>query len=133
MRLTGRTAVAFGVWLALLATAQPAEDAADGAGRQTAAVVDRLVDAAREAETARAQAVAKPLEDAGIRLGPWYSIGPFKDAEYGLFSRSFEKPLGPEADVLTLGSEPADLEKTYHSVPLVGMSETGRRWRVPGR
>jgi len=93
-----------------------------------AALVDRLVQAAREAERAKVDAAAKPGPQAGIRLGPWHGIGPFKDAEYGLFSRSFETPLGPEEDVVARAAEPADLKEVYHSVPLVGMPNTERRW-----
>jgi len=64
-----------------------------------------------------------------MQLGSWHCIGPFKDALFGLFSRSFHQPAGPEEDVVAQGVEFADLGTVYHSVALPGDEETARRWQ----
>jgi len=93
------------------------------------AVLDALLERSRQLERAKSDADRRPPVEANVRCGPWHAIGPFKDAEYGLFSRGFETPLGPEADVIARGARPADLKRVYDSVPVVGMPRTERHWR----
>ncbi|MCX6924639.1 MAG: NPCBM/NEW2 domain-containing protein [Verrucomicrobia bacterium] len=90
------------------------------------ALAESLLRAACNARHVEAQRSA--LADSEVPPGPWYCIGPFKDAEYGLFSREFDTPLGPEKDVVERGSSAADLDRSYLSVAVVGQPDPQRRW-----
>ena len=84
--------------------------AAEGPSCGIEPVFRRLVELSRESQRARSQEHGRPLRAAEIELGTWFCIGPFKDARYGLFSRSFQKPLGPEEDVIARGDRPTFLK-----------------------
>ena len=73
-------------------------------------------------------ASARRLLEARIQCGSWQAIGPFKDAEYGVFAREFETEFSVEKDVLGRGHQLAALDKSYQSVPVVGTPEATRRW-----
>ena len=92
------------------------------------AVSESLLQRSRQLEQARAEAVRRPLRQAEVRCGPWHCIGPFKDAEYGVFSREFDTAFEPEKDVVAGGDRLAALDQPYHSVPVVGAPESARRW-----
>ena len=76
-------------------------------------------------------ALAAPQET-GVMLGPWFCVGPFKDAEYGVFAREFDTVFGPEADVVARACVAAELDKSYMSFPVPGMADTARRWTEHG-
>ncbi|MGA2620810.1 MAG: hypothetical protein ABSF26_24575 [Thermoguttaceae bacterium] len=95
---------------------------------EPSAVVDALLAHARQLEQARAGAACGPLADAKVHCGPWHAVGPFKDAEYGVFSREFETAFDPEKDVVARGNRPAELHKVYRSYPVVGAPDASRRW-----
>jgi hypothetical protein len=87
-----------------------------------------LVAARISAEQTRRTAALQPLLDAGIQCGPWHTIGPFKDAAYGVFGRAFAAVFAVEADLLARGAEPPDLARPYQSVPVAGAPDGTRRW-----
>ncbi|MCX6922983.1 MAG: NPCBM/NEW2 domain-containing protein, partial [Verrucomicrobia bacterium] len=95
---------------------------------EPSAVAGSLLERSRLNEQARTEAATRPLLQADIRCGPWHCIGPFKDAEYGVFSREFDAVFEPEKDVVALGDRLTELDKTYHSVPVAGVPEGSRRW-----
>ncbi|MCX6878821.1 MAG: NPCBM/NEW2 domain-containing protein [Verrucomicrobia bacterium] len=82
------------------------------------------------AEKAKREADLKPLLDAGIGLSPWHCIGPFKDAEYGVFGREVATAFGPEKDVIARAALGAELDRVYTSVPVVGMPDPSRHWEI---
>ena len=53
------------------------------------------------------------VHNAGLELGPWSCVGPFRDGDFGLFSRCFAQAYGPELDVTQAGQTLVDLKKTY--------------------
>lgn len=113
------------VLASILLASEPTIDPAD---EGPCAEIDALFERARRLERKAAEAARQPLEAADVRCGTWHSIGPFKDAEHGVFAREFDAVFAPERDVLAAGSEPAPLEETYRSVPVVGAPDGSRRW-----
>ncbi len=87
-----------------------------------------LVQQARQLERNHAAADRNPLTTANIRCEEWHAIGPFKDAEYGVFAREFGTEFPVEKDVLALGSQPAALGKVYGSMPVPGALDSQRHW-----
>ena len=96
--------------------------------QELSAVSESLLRRLRQLELARAEAATRPIIEADVQCGPWHCIGPFKDAEYGVFSREFDTAFEPEKDVIASGDRPTELDKMYHSVPVVGAPEGARRW-----
>jgi hypothetical protein len=74
------------------------------------------------------EAELKPFAEAGVGFGPWHCVGPFKDALFGLFSRSFAEPFGPEVNMSANGA--LDSAGVFHSVSLPGDEPTARRWEA---
>ena len=98
------------------------------AGEQAHGLLDELGAARLAIERAQHESETSPIRKAKIRCGSWQAIGPFKDAEYGVFAREFETVFGPEEDVLARGNRLAELGKTYQSVPVAGAPDGSRRW-----
>ncbi len=73
--------------------------------QELSAVSESLLQRSRQLEQARAEAARRPLIQADVRCGPWHCIGPFKDAEYGVFSREFDTAFEPEKDVVAGGDQ----------------------------
>ena len=90
--------------------------------------MDPLAALRAAAETAMLKPAAAPVTAADIRCGPWQAIGPFKDADYGVFAREFELEFAVEKEVVGQGARAAALEKIYQSVPVVGAPDATRRW-----
>ena len=88
------------------------------------AVAQHLV----EGELTEQAAEKKTLDDAGIRCGTWYCVGPFKDAQFGLFSRSFNTPFGPESNLPADGVLATGPDAVFDSVALPGDEATRRCW-----
>jgi hypothetical protein len=67
------------------------------------------------AETLKKQAVhEQQVYNAGLKLDPWSCVGPFRDGDFGLFSRCLARAYGPELDVTQAGQTLVDLKKTYN-------------------
>ena len=81
-----------------------------------------------EGELTEQAAEKKTLDDAGIRCGTWYCVGPFKDAQFGLFSRSFNTPFGPESNLPADGVLATGPDAVFDSVALPGDEATRRCW-----
>ena len=94
---------------------------------------DELATAWAAAEKTRLNLQTKPILDAKIQCEPWYAIGPFKDAEYGVFGRAFDATFTPEQDLLARGTQGAELDKTYASIPVAGAADSARRWTATSR
>ena len=92
--------------------------------------LDALIRLVARAEREKPAAAAGPIAEAEVRCGPWHVIGPFKDAEYGLFSREYDTAFDVEKDVVARASAPADLAKEYRSVPVVGQADPTRHWQA---
>jgi hypothetical protein len=92
------------------------------------AALDQPVAQRAAAETAAQGAAVKPVTAADIRCGTWQAIGPFKDAEFGVFAREFELEFAVEKEVVQQGAAAAGLEQIYQSVPVVGAPDATRRW-----
>ncbi|MDP6526517.1 MAG: DUF642 domain-containing protein, partial [Kiritimatiellia bacterium] len=66
------------------------------------------------AEALKKQAAHKQqVHNAGLKLGSWSCVGPFRDGKFGLFSRCFARAYGPELNVTQAGRTLVDLKKTY--------------------
>ncbi|MBT3201012.1 MAG: hypothetical protein HN350_14005 [Phycisphaerales bacterium] len=84
---------------------------------------------AAEAQNAAAQAaLAKTVKDAGVKLGDWYAIGPFKDEAFGNIAKSFPFVFAPEKDALAAKNGQVDLTKVYQAKKFPGMLDTKRSW-----
>jgi len=73
-------------------------------------------------------ALAKTVKEAGVTLGPWYAVGPFKDEAFGNIARSFPFVFAPEKDALAAEGGKVDLTKIYQARKFPGMLETKRPW-----
>lgn len=98
------------------------------AAEEPSAVCELLLQRSRQLEQAKADAARPPLVEADVRCGRWHGIGPFKDAEYGVFSREFDTVFDPERDVVARVEKVAELDKTYQSYPVIGTPNASRRW-----
>jgi WD40 repeat protein len=72
---------------------------------------------------------ANPIPDARIKFESWHCVGPFKDELFGLFSRSYNTPFGPESNLVALASLPGDLKAVYRTADLPGEEDTARYWK----
>ncbi|MDP6633860.1 MAG: hypothetical protein QGG42_03100 [Phycisphaerae bacterium] len=73
-------------------------------------------------------ALEKTVKNAGVKLGAWYAVGPFKDEAFGNIARSFPVVFGPEEDTLAAENGGADLTKAYQAKKFPGMLDTKRTW-----
>ena len=90
-------------------------------------ILDALLECSRQVEPANA-ATRRGLAEAKVQCSPWHVIGPFKDAEYGVFAREFETAFAPEKDVVARSNQPAELDKVYQSHPVIGAPDSSRGW-----
>ncbi len=80
-------------------------------------------------ERVKQEAVAKKAADeAGLELGPWYCVGPFKDKLIGNFREEFRTVYGPEKQALAAGANLIDLDRAWEVKKLPGILETTRPW-----
>jgi len=103
------------------------------AGRLQAAETDhpaawsKAIAEARKAIAVKAN-LARSVEDAGVELGPWHAVGPFKDEAFGNIAKSFPFVFAPEKDALAADKGKVDLTKTYQARKFPGMLTTKRTW-----
>ena len=83
--------------------------------------------AARKVMSGQA-ALVQTVKDAGVTLGPWHAIGPFKDEAFGNIAKSFPYVFVPEKDVLAAAKGKVDLTKVYQAKKFPGMLTTKRTW-----
>ena len=102
---------------------------ADEAGSEEA-IWTTLLAASRDARVEHEKAERKWREEVGAEFGPWRSIGPFKDAAFGIASVSFSTVFSPEKDVLNAGNSPVDFGKTYDQPKFPGYLDTKRVWQT---
>jgi len=58
------------------------------------------------AEALKKQAAhEQQVHNAGLELGRWSCVGPFRDGDFGLFSRCFARAYGPELDVTAISCQ----------------------------
>ncbi|MDP6046159.1 MAG: hypothetical protein QGG25_11165, partial [Phycisphaerae bacterium] len=81
--------------------------------------------AARKVMSGQA-ALVQTVKDAGVTLGPWHAIGPFKDEAFGNIAKSFPYVFAPEKDVLAAAKGKVDLTKVYQAKKFPGMLTTKR-------
>ena len=75
------------------------------AGQSTDQALWRKLMQRVHAEALKKQAAHKQqVHNAGLELGRWSCVGPFRDGDFGLFSRCFARAYGPELDVRTIFS-----------------------------
>jgi len=98
------------------------------AGGAVETSLDELVASRAAVEQKQRDAKLSPIVKAGVQCFDWYAIGPFKDAEYGIFAREFDTVFEPEKDVLERAGQLAQLDKTYQSVSLPGALDGSRNW-----
>jgi len=89
----------------------------------------QLLAASRQARLQCDQAHQQWKQEAGVQLGEWHYIGPFKDTAFGIARQCFDTPFAPEKDVLAAGRGPVDLDRTYEASKFPGMLETKRVWQ----
>ena len=75
-----------------------------GAGEMRLDVFEQLLGRAHQARRQQQELQQRERAEEGIRLEPWYSVGPLKDEAYGNLLRSFQHPFPAEKDVLAAGA-----------------------------
>ncbi|MHC5075228.1 MAG: HzsA-related protein [Planctomycetota bacterium] len=113
--------------LNLIAIASPQQTSKERS-QKVDTIVQNLLDYSREIRLKEQLMENAAIEEANIKLGRWYCIGPFKHEFKGIHFDAFNTVFGPEEHILKQDRDLVNLEQTWEVQKFPGIIETTLQW-----